>query len=128
MCVCVRTHARACASLMFCCGRSSGKKKAHKHKLFCPVGLGTNPGFLLILHSGSPANPGLSLGQTQFVPLGQCRGRRAAQKVYVKNVYVPFFRADLCNSVNEGLGKDFYRKGNSVKRFGPFAEPPDSEN
>ena len=32
------------------------------------------------------------------------------------------------NSVNEGLGKDFYRKGNSVKRFGPFTEPPDSEN
>ena len=32
------------------------------------------------------------------------------------------------NSVNEGFGKDFYRKGNSVKRFGPFTEPPDSEN
>ena len=27
------------------------------------------------------------------------------------------------NSVNQGFGKDFYRKGNSVKRF-----PPDSEN
>ena len=46
----------------------SGKKKAHKHKLFCPVGLGTTPGFLLILHSGSPISPGLSLGQTRFVP------------------------------------------------------------
>ena len=32
------------------------------------------------------------------------------------------------NSVNEGFGKDFYRKGNSVKRFGPFTEPPGSEN
>ena len=32
------------------------------------------------------------------------------------------------NSVNQGLGKDLYRKGNSVKRFGPFTEPPDSEN
>ena len=32
------------------------------------------------------------------------------------------------NSVNEGFGKDFYRKGNSVKRFRPFTEPPDSEN
>ena len=33
------------------------------------------------------------------------------------------------NSVNEGFGKDFYRrKGNSVKRSGPFSEPPDSEN
>ena len=30
--------------------------------------------------------------------------------------------------MNQGLGKDFYRKGNSVKRFGPFTEPPDSEN
>ena len=32
------------------------------------------------------------------------------------------------NSVNEGFGKNLYRKGNSVKRFGPFTEPPDSEN
>ena len=32
------------------------------------------------------------------------------------------------NSVNRGFGKDFYRKGNSVKRFGPFTELPDSEN
>ena len=32
------------------------------------------------------------------------------------------------NSVNEGFGKDFYRKGNSVKRFGPFTETADSEN
>ena len=31
------------------------------------------------------------------------------------------------NSVNQGFGKDFYRKGNSVKRFGPVTEPPDSE-
>ena len=30
--------------------------------------------------------------------------------------------------MNEGFGKDFYRKGNSVKTFGPFTEPPDSEN
>ena len=32
------------------------------------------------------------------------------------------------NSVNEGFGKDFSRKGNSVKRSGRFSEPPDSEN
>ena len=32
------------------------------------------------------------------------------------------------NSVNEGFGKDFHRKGDAVKRFGPFTEPPDSEN
>ena len=35
---------------------------------------GTNPGFLLILHSGSPISPGLSLGQTRFVP-GTIPGR-----------------------------------------------------
>ena len=76
------------------------KTKAHKHKLFGPVALGTpqecprdkpglspgqsgfvpgtNPGFLLILHSGSPVcpwdKPSLSLGhsgdegrQTEFM-------------------------------------------------------------
>ena len=32
------------------------------------------------------------------------------------------------NSLNEGLGKDFYRKGKSVKRSGRFSETPDSEN
>ena len=30
--------------------------------------------------------------------------------------------------MNEGFGKDFYRKGNSVKRSGPFSELPDSES
>ena len=30
--------------------------------------------------------------------------------------------------MNEGFGKDFYRQGNSMKRSGPFSEPPDSEN
>ena len=30
--------------------------------------------------------------------------------------------------MNEGFGKDFYRKGYSVKRFGPFTEPLDAEN
>ena len=27
--------------------------------------------------------------------------------------------------MNEGLGKDVYRKDKSVKRFRPFTEPPD---
>ena len=35
----------------------SGKKKAHKHKLFCPVGLGTTPGLLSGLQKG-PAERG----------------------------------------------------------------------
>ena len=30
--------------------------------------------------------------------------------------------------MNEGLGKDFYRKGKSAKRSGPFSELLDSEN
>ena len=30
--------------------------------------------------------------------------------------------------MDEGFGKDFYRKGNSVERLGRFTEPPDSEN
>ena len=29
--------------------------------------------------------------------------------------------------MNEGFGEDFHRKGYSVKRSGPFSEPPDSE-
>ena len=29
--------------------------------------------------------------------------------------------------MNGGFGKDFSRKGNSVKRSEPFSEPPDSE-
>ena len=30
--------------------------------------------------------------------------------------------------MNKEFGKDFYRRGNSMKRFGPFSEPPDFEN
>ena len=30
--------------------------------------------------------------------------------------------------MNEGFGRDCYRNFNSVKRSGPFGEPPDSEN
>ena len=32
------------------------------------------------------------------------------------------------HSVNEDFGKELYRKGDSVKRFWPFSESPDSEN
>ena len=32
------------------------------------------------------------------------------------------------NSVNQRFGKDFYRKGNSVKRSGRFNELPDFKN
>ena len=30
--------------------------------------------------------------------------------------------------MNEGFAEDFYRKGNSVKRSGPFSKLADSEN
>ena len=90
---------------------NSGKKKAHKHKLFCPVG----PSFHRICPRDKPSlsldKSGEKQGQTQEFSLfytvearfhrvcpwdkpglsqGQSRGRRAAQKVYVKKVYVPF--------------------------------------
>ena len=81
----------------------SGKKKAHKHKLFCPVGLGTTPGMSRGFHwVRTWDKSGENLGQTRVFSLlytvearfhrvcpwdkpslsqGQSRGRRAAQKV-----------------------------------------------
>ena len=89
----------------------TGKKKAHTHKLFCPVGLGTTPGLSRGFHRVCPCDKsGENLGQTRVfslfytvearfhrvcprdkpgLSLGQSWGRRAAQKVYVKKVYVP---------------------------------------
>ena len=58
------------------------QENAHKPNFFGPVGLGTTPG--------------MSWGQTlcprdkPSLSLGQSRGRRAAEKVYVSKVYVPF--------------------------------------
>ena len=40
----------------------------------------------------------------------------------------PFHWMGYRHSVNEGIGKEFYRKGNSVKRFRPFSESPDSKH
>ena len=84
--------------------------------MFCPVGLGTTPGFSRGFHRVCPWDKsGENLGQTQFfslfytvearqtrvcpwdklgLSLGQSQGRRAAQKVYVKKVYVPFSLAN----------------------------------
>ena len=96
----------------------SGKRRAHKHKLFCSVGLGTTPGLSRGFHRVCPWDKsGENLGQTRVfflfytvearfhrvcpwdkpgLSLGQSRGRRAAQKVYVKKkVYVPFLLAQL---------------------------------
>ena len=97
------------------------QEKAHKHKLFCPVGLGTTPGLSRGFHRVCPWDkPGENLGQTRVfslfytvearfhrvcpwdkpgLSLGQSRGRRAAQKVYVKKVYVPFSLASTGDHV-----------------------------
>ena len=118
----------------------SGKKKAHKHKLFGPVALGTtpglspganwglslgfvpgkNPGLLLILHTGSP----VCLRDEPSLSLGQFRGRRVAEKVYVSKVYVPFSPANLSQVVGRTprdtavlAGKS--KRGLSKRGFGP---------
>ena len=103
----------------------SGKKKAHKHKFFCPVGLGTTPGLSRGFHRVCPWDKsGENLGQTRVfslfytvearfhrvcpwdkpgLSLGQSRGRRAAQKVYVKKMYVPFSLAIYTKELSRGL-------------------------
>ena len=89
----------------------SGKKKAHKHKLFCPVGLGTTPGLsrgfrpwdksgenlghtrvfsLFFLHSGSPISLGLSLGQARFVP-GTIPGTKGGTESLCEKSLCAFF-------------------------------------
>ena len=58
--------------------------------------------------------PSLSLGQTRFVP-GTFRGRRAAERVYVLKVYVPFsfpsVRGACRGGLKEGQLKGGQRKG-----------------
>ena len=54
--------------------------------------------------------------------------RRSTFHCSVKNKKGLFSEKGGGNSVNGGFGKEFYRKGNSVKRSGRFSEPPDSEN
>ena len=48
------------------------------------------PGFSPYFTQGKPGKPGSVPGTNLGLSLGQTRGRRAAQKVYVKKVYVPF--------------------------------------
>ena len=51
-------------------GNLSGKKKAHKHKLFGPVALGTQSGFVPGTNRVCPRDKvGLSQGQTQVFSL-----------------------------------------------------------
>ena len=98
---------------------------SHKHKLFCPVGLGTTPGLSRGFHRVCPWDKSSeNLGHTRVFSLfytvearfhrvcpwdkpglsqGQSRGLRAAQKVYVKKVYVPFSlaRIAVCKTRNK---------------------------
>ena len=55
------------------------------------------------------------------------RSRRGCDEALFNEKQGLFSEKGGGNSVNEGFGKDFYRKGNSVKRSGRFSEPPDSE-
>ena len=52
----------------------------------------------------------------------------ATKQFSLKKRFFFFVKRGKAIQVNEGLGKDFYKKGNSVKRFGLFTEPLDSEN
>ena len=52
---------------------------------------GTNPGILLILHSGSPISPGLSPGQTRFVP-GTIPGTKGGTESLCEKSLCAFFR------------------------------------
>ena len=114
----------------------SGKKKAHKHKFFCPVGLGTTPGLSRGFHRVCPWDKsGENLGQTRVfslfytvearfhrvcpwdkpgLSLGQSRGRRAAQKVYVKKIYVPFSLASIFKFSSDRFGFRARRAGETL--------------
>ena len=83
--------------------RISGKKKAHKHTLFGRVALGTTPGlsqgqtqvFSLFYTMEAQFVPGTNL----VCPRDNPRRRRAAEKVYVLTVYVPFSLARITNCI-----------------------------
>ena len=60
--------------------------------------------------------------------LSRFLGRGCDEALFSEKKRAFFSETGGGNSVNRGFGKDFYRKGNSVKRSGSFSEPPDSEN
>ena len=79
------------------------------------VAPGTNPGFLLILHSGSPS---LSLGQTQFVPavcpwdkpslsLGQTSGEWRQNK-FMCQMFMCLFLLLITDAKSEIKSLDFH--------------------
>ena len=79
----------------------SGKKQAHKHKLFDPVALGTSPGLFQgqtqfvpgtteICSYFAQQKPSLSQGHIHFVP-GTNRALRAAEKLHLLRVECAFF-------------------------------------
>ena len=97
-------------NVMACHTTVSGKKKAHKHKLFGPVALGTTPGLSLAQTGFVPGTnplcpgfspyfkqwkPSLSQGQTQFVP-GTIPGTKGGiESLCVKTLCAFFARYSL---------------------------------
>ena len=76
LCTLLQWHVLSPSTLFFCSleGKHTesrqAKKKAHKHKLFCPVGLGTNPGLSQGYHRACPWDKsGENLGQTRVFSL-----------------------------------------------------------
>ena len=53
------------------------------------------PGFSPYFTQWKPGKPGFVPGTNPGLSLGQTWGRRAAQKVYVKKIYVPFSLAEI---------------------------------
>ena len=86
--------------------------------------------------SQKPARHSVTNGARTVVQIGGVLQLEGSEPIFGKGMRRSTFqwkkrvfqRKGGGNSVNEGFGKDFYRKGNSVKSFGPFTEPPDSEN
>ena len=84
--------------------RLSGKKKAHKHKLFDPVALGPNPRFSPCF---TQRKSSLSQGQTQFVP-NTIPGMNGDRKSLCVKLYVPFPLASLVGVWFGGVWNDHF--------------------
>ena len=81
------------------------------------------------LFAEEPPEPKTGTGRTVLPPnRSRTEPNRGHPALFSEKKKTFFSEKGGGNSVNEGLGKDFYRKGNSVKRSGPVSEPPDSEN
>ena len=117
----VFSHASAVPNLSTLAS-SSGKRKAHKHNFFVRLVLGRHqvcPGDFTGCVPGTHSvktwdKPGFSPYFTQWKPgkpgtnPGLSKGQRAAQRVYVKKVYVPFSLAEFHPPGNRPSGWHSY--------------------